>query len=421
MDECFLLSIALLDDFCQIKMKEGHPIMFKRIMSLVLCICSLIGVLVMNPTVTSAAERHNISVSFIKNKSHRSYVEMMIDYYLYESKEASTIISTLKSGKPVVMFFEGASDNAKKDTNYRTGAVCIVLKWKTSKNKPYIDFYSKDCSTLPDHPLKYGAYSHGKGSQYGTATLVDGIYKLYTTNHNGQYAGFHVRTLSGKGSVPAVYMKKEGFSKQNATGINIHTRTSAKVSSASKPWSAGCILVGASKTFKEYQNFIAATYPSDCTLKNTTYKSESIKYCSAGTAKETGLLIMDRYLYRDIMIQKIYKNTEAVDTITAFSLQAYKDSPCTYNNRGYCTKCGKEYPLTDYYATGTYRIAKNNTPARLRPYSSDNTVKIFSKYQVVSIVAYTRNVYGNVWVYTSDGYWIYAGNLQRVSGTYLPK
>ena len=398
--------------------------MFKRIVSLTLCICCFIGLFVMNTATVSAAENNTLSCSFISDSANRKYVEEMINFYLYDIENTDktcsepATLTTLRSGKPVVFFFEGASDLAHKDyTKYRNAAVCIVLKWNTSKKAPYIAFYSESCSTLPDHPLSYGAYSHSKGKSYGTATLVDGVYKIYTTNHNG-YAAFNVRTIDGKSSVNAVYMKKNGYSTLKATGINIHTRTSSKVSSASNPWSAGCLLIGDTKNFSDFKNFISATYPSTSKLSNTTYKNQSIKRCSSGTSKEAGLLVVDRYLYRDEMMQ-IYKNQEAVDTITKFSVEAYKHSPCTYNNKGICTKCGDEFKLTSIKISGTYRVVEKCS-SKKTPYSAASSIKTYTKYNTVTIVAYTRNCYGNVWCLTKDGTWIYSGHLQRLSGGILP-
>ena len=68
----------------------------------------------------------------------------------------------LKSGLPVIFFFEGASDNLSTTTKVRTGAVCIVLRWDSSKNCPTIAFYDENSSTLPDFPyvsyLPYASY-----------------------------------------------------------------------------------------------------------------------------------------------------------------------------------------------------------------------------------------------------------------------
>ena len=327
-------------------------------------------------------------------------------------------MTALRSGNPVVFFFEGASDLAHKDyTKYRNAAVCIVLKWNTSKKAPYIAFYSESCSTLPDHPLSYGAYIHGKGKSYGTATLVDGVYKIYTTNHNG-YAAFNVRTINGKSSVNAVYMKKNGYSTLKATGINIHTRTSSKVSSASNPWSAGCLLIGDTNNFKDFKDFISTTYPSSSKLSNTTYKNQSIKRCSSGTSKEAGLLVVDRYLYRDEMAT-IYKNQSAVDTITKFSVEAYRNSPCAYNNQGVCTKCGEEFKLVTVKFSGKYRV-KNSCSAKQKPYSAAETSRTYTRYQTLTIVGYVRNCYGKIWCLTSSGTWVYSGHLTRLSGGFLP-
>ena len=260
--------------------------------------------------------------SFISNSENRKYINTMIDYYLKSQPE---LLNTLKSGKPVLMFFEGGSDNTdnsiyNSDNDYRISAVCIVLKYNQTTDSAYVAYANENCSTIPDHPLAYGAYNHDKGSEYGTATLKDGIYEIYTANHQSKYSGFNIRK-NGVGFVPAVYMKSNGdYSEIDASGINIHTRTQSKVGSESSPWSAGCILVGASTPFSDYNTFIEMTAPTDSQRTKVTYKNNTIYKFSTGIGVSCGMIVIDRYLYRSKM-SEIYKNQNAIDCITDFSVK----------------------------------------------------------------------------------------------------
>lgn len=273
-------------------------------------------------TLSLGVSANSISTSsFISNSARRDYMDKMINEYLETQPD---FMNVLKQGKSVIMFFEGGSDNEDNATYsnnpnyYHVSAVCIVLKWNESEQKVYIAYASENCTTIPDHPLAYGSYSHGYGSQYGTATLKDGIYNVYTVNHKGEYSGLNVRLSNGSSSVPAVYMKSDGtFSEMNASGINIHTRTTSYVSSSSNPWSAGCILVGGAAPLTEYNSFINTVTPTNITKSATTYKGYSTYYYNT-TGSNVGLLVINRFLYRDKMMQ-IYKNNDAINEITKFS------------------------------------------------------------------------------------------------------
>ena len=216
-----------------------------------------------------------VSADFISNSSKRQYIESAIDYYL---TTYSTLTQTLRDNKPIVFFFEGGSDNCDgAGYNWslnRTGAVCIIIRYRSGTETPYIAYHSENCSTLPDYPLGYGQYSGngGMGSSYGTATLVDGIYGLYSVNHKGDYASYQVRR-NGSAYVPAIYMKNDGsYSHHDASGIHTHTRTMRNVSSlSSSPWSAGCFLIGSSTPFNEYNAYVTEINGGSNNLSSTTY------------------------------------------------------------------------------------------------------------------------------------------------------
>ena len=299
---------------------------------IIACILILILVFSFLPASGFAGTSDSLDLSFISNKKNREYISTMIDYHFQED---SSLLTTLKNGNAVIFMFEGGSDyvtgeNSDYDkyknqlTKYRVGAVCIVLKYNTSTKKPYVAFTNEACSTLPGFPLSYGAYSNGKGSEYGTATIKDGKYSIYTVSHRG-YAGYNVRDSKSDASISALYMKSNGsYDVMNASGINIHSRTSYGLGSASSPWSAGCLLVSGKSNPTDYNNFIAKSKRSDSAVETVTWKYNSnkiYKFKTSGTY--TGKLIVDRYLYRDVMKKSIYKNSSAVDAITKNSVDNY--------------------------------------------------------------------------------------------------
>ncbi|MBQ7551299.1 MAG: hypothetical protein IJT04_07215, partial [Bacteroidales bacterium] len=262
-----------------------------------------------------------VSADFISNSNKRQYIENAISYYL---ATYSSLTETLGNNKPVVFFFEGGSDNCDASgynwSVKRTGATCVVIRYQQGTETPYIAYHSENCSTIPDYPLGYGQYSSngGMGSNYGTATLMDGIYNLVAVNHKGDYASYQVQQ-NGSAYVPAIYMKNDGsYSHHNASGINTHTRTMRNVSSApSAPWSAGCFLIGSSTPFNEYNGYVEAINNGKSNIFTTTYRGYSIDKFS-NTGYYAGKIVVDRYLATDALIG-IYGNRNAVTDLTTFS------------------------------------------------------------------------------------------------------
>lgn len=389
----------------------------KRLLVLVLILATVFSLYIPE---ASAAD-NNVSLTFIKKDSERrEYMETMIDHYLDNYPELTT---TLKNGNPVILMFEGGSDNVddstyKNNVNSRhASAVCIVLRYDEN-NAPYVAFYNEYCSTLPDSPLAYGAFDHGRGSEYGTATIKDGIYSFYTTNHKGDYAGFNVRDSKSDSSIYSIYMKSGGYKGMNASGINIHTRTSS-YTSKTNPWSAGCLLIGANKDFKSYNKFIKAAKPSSSSVSyvKSKYNSNDI-YKFSKTGAYAGKLIVDRYLYRDVMINKIYKSKSAVNSITKFSVDAFSNvercDHTAYSSTGYCKSCGKEFPITLKNLSGKYLTVKSNVLLKKRPYSASETVKTLkTKNTAVSLAGSAKNAFGNLWYQLSDGSWVYNEHVKK--------
>jgi len=267
------------------------------------------------------------ALSFISDKENREYMETMMQYYFGEYPKLNT---ALNKGKSVVFMFEGGSDLVNdsefgSDYNkYRVAATCIVVRKNNTTGKPSITYYSERASTMPDYPLAYGEYDHGKSSVYGTPTIKDGIYSLYTTNHNNTYAAYNVRDSADDSAVSSVWLKNGGYAVMNAPGLNVRTRTTTQRSSkASDPWSAGSLM--SSGSIAVHNEFIPYSKPSNAATKSATY-SDTATYAFSETGIHAGELVLDRYLHRDVMKNTIYKNSSAVDEITSFSVNAYKNA-----------------------------------------------------------------------------------------------
>ena len=267
----------------------------------------------------------SVSADFISNMSKRHYIEQMIDKYLLSY---SVLTDTLRAGKPVVFFFEGGSDNCDNGgydwSRNRTGAVCIIVRYYSGTDTLYIAYHSENCSTIPDFPLAYGAYSDngGMGSSYGTATLVDGLYDLYSINHpdryRGDYASFQVRQ-NNSAYVPAVYMKNDGsYTRHNASGINTHTRIGNSVSNAAHPWSAGCFLIGGENTADEYRAYVVAVNGGTNNLSSFSW-GYGTNYRYSSTQHLMGKIVVDRYLARE-SLTNLYSSAGAISEIIKFSV-----------------------------------------------------------------------------------------------------
>lgn len=88
----------------------------------------------------------------------------------------------------------------------------------------------------------------------------------------------------------------------------------------------------------------------------------------------------------------------------------------SYNDRGYCSKCGLEYSISLTTMSGTtYQTTKDNVPVRRRPYSPEKITKYLSKGTRVTVIASGKNSVGNLWYMLNDGSWIYSGNLTKAA------
>lgn len=83
-------------------------------------------------------------------------------------------------------------------------------------------------------------------------------------------------------------------------------------------------------------------------------------------------------------------------------------------SKGKCS-CGTEQPITlKSMIPTTYVTTENSVPVWARPYSNSGKKKtITTKGTGVTIVGSTVNDADNLWYKTTDGYWIYSGNLKK--------
>ena len=260
---------------------------------------------------------------FISTVSQREYIDRMIQWYL---DEYPALRNTLASGSSVIMFFEGGSDNTQNssytDLGYRDGALGLVLRQEAGQT--YIADYCENCSTLPDFPLGY-EYDNGH-PDYGSATLMDGVYNIFNVNHRGYYFALNTAAPGHLNSSPCIYMRNDGaFAQLNGTGINVHTRMRDHVGdSVLSPVSAGCLTVGDSSSLDEYNRFMSAFNGGRFSLDSAVFnEADTYKY-TVSDFQSFGMIVVDRYLARDRMLN-IYGNQEAVDAITRHSLLAQKD------------------------------------------------------------------------------------------------
>lgn len=235
---------------------------------------------------------------FIHDPVRRDYVEMMVDHHLRTDKD---IRNALEGGFAAVFLFDGCSDNLKDPmladlSYYRVSGVCLVIKLNAS-GEPQLMYFNEDASTIPDQPLKYGAWQIPEIGDVGPATVFDGTYQIYSVQHRGEYEALHVRTDFQDGTLDAVYLTPDGgYTTYRASEINVHTRTSNHIGNIGM-WSAGCPLVGDGNAWDFKRLFHSAYY--------TTYDTYEV-------FNFMGTLTIDRQQLRQ-ELYTLYKNPDAVD------------------------------------------------------------------------------------------------------------
>lgn len=250
----------------------------------------------------------HINCSIIKDESHRTYVNAMIKYHLVNALD-TTVRDTLKSGKCVIFFFDGASDNTLKGMytdykRYHFSAVCVVVK--LVDGIPQITYMDDFTSTIPDNPRKP---SLNEGTP--VPTVVDGIMPVTTTNHGGRYAALH---LECHNTNDVIRCTETSSYNSSSVGINIHARSWDYVNSSTYS-STGCFNVGKSvEAGGKYNDFMLAV----AGIKNAYYN----KFSSTGA--KAGVAVIDHTLYAE-QLKDIYKSDnvrtaeEIVDVITAYT------------------------------------------------------------------------------------------------------
>lgn len=375
----------------------------KHLFQRVLLVFLLAGILFSNLPVASAYQlgdpwRPDLR-AFIHDPDHREYVEMMVDYHLRTDPD---IRNALEGGFAAVFLFDGCSDNLKDPelsdlSYYRVSGVCLVIKLD-AKGEPKLIYFNEDASTIPDQPLKYGAWEIPEVGQVGPATVFDGTYQIYSVQHRGEYEALHVRTDFHDGTLDAVYLTPDGgYTTYRASEINVHTRTSNHIAGYGM-WSAGCPLVGDGNAWDFKRLFYSAYY--------TTYDTYEL-------FNFVGTLTIDRQQLRQEMYT-LYKNPDAVDVILGNSRKNQPDA--------YLETCSEiivlEAPETRYTTRETYLM---NLPCSQEEDARTEVLKVIPKTEKLSVTGSIRNADNNKWYIVSyegtEGY-LYTGDTKPESWYY---
>ena len=230
----------------------------------------------------------SVGADRISDEARRNYVNAMLAYHLSESGER-IVSESLKNGKCVLFFFEGASNHAlaksgfSNHAHYRFSAVCIVVR--LVGDRPEIVFFDDFCSTIPDNPRAADSRADA------VATLLDGVYPVVNCNHYG-YAALHVPAYDW-GTALRCY--RTGHYIDVCYGINIHSRGTDYINVTTNN-SAGCLLVGktvgASSGYNDFMYAVAGI--SDA--RNNAFGEVALDY---------GCVVIDRALYRQ-ELREIY-------------------------------------------------------------------------------------------------------------------
>lgn len=380
----------------------------KRILSLLMALCLMAGLLpVFAPVEAEAVTGIDdlTCASFISNTWHRTYIDTMMRHYLNTQSKLRT---ALDNGKNVIFMFEGGSDNYPSNTyedsayDTRTQAVVIVVK-KNSSGKAYIAFYCENCSSLPDDP------DNCTGAAYtGATTLMDGIHAIQTINHTGPYGALNTLTYTGYYTPPG---NQNGYT-NGASGINIHTRTSA---GSGGGWSLGCQVIGyGNSSANEFNAFMKAvtgiTYNVWVTYKSALYTITAYQ--------DMGYYVLDRQLgcenasgthYGSGSLIEMYNST-ALTNITAWSTAQRAQA-----NFGYLSGCTPYASHCEIEITENTQI--NSLPCSVG--TEDSTTleypQIGDRYTATKMY---KNTYGNLWyeVTTKSGKtgYAYAGATRYI-------
>ncbi len=332
---------------------------------------------------------------FIHDPVRRDYVETMVDHHLRTDKD---IRSALEGGFAAVFLFDGCSDNMNDPvlsdlSYYRVSGVCLVIKLDGQRN-PKLMYFNEDASTIPDQPLKYGAWELPEIGEVGPATVCDGTYQVYAVHHRGEYEALHARTDYYDGSLEAIYMTPDGYEPYRATEINVHTRTSNHIAGRGM-WSAGCPLVG-DGTAWEFKRLVHSAY-------YTTYDTFEV-------GNFIGTLTIDRMQLRTEMYT-LYRNPDAVDVILEHSRAA---QPLRYMEQ-----CADRIR----YEEPEIRITKKETPLMSLPCFLSEDARTEELYTIpdgikLSVTGSIRNADGSKWYtvsYKGEEAYLFTGDTKPES------
>jgi hypothetical protein len=300
---------------------------------------------------------------------------MMVDYHL---RCNDMVKDALEGGFSAVFLFDGCSDNMKDPelsdlSYYRVSGVCLVVKLDVN-GKLKLIYFNEDASTIPDQPLKYGAWEIPEVGPVGPATVFDGTYQIYSVKHRGAYEALHVRTDFHDGTLDAVYLTPDGgFTTYRASEINVHTRTSNHIAGYGM-WSAGCPLVGDGNAWDFQRLFYSAYY---------------ITYDSYELLNFMGTLTIDRQQLRQ-ELYTMYKNPDAVDTFLSNSRAVQPET--------YLESCKEKVTLEEHEIRFTNQeTALMSLPSFREEDARSQNLKTLPKNEKLTVIGTIRNAQEKKW------------------------
>ena len=353
----------------------------KRFLTRLLALVLTLLLLPLPAAAYEAGDALSIDLSgLMDNAENRHYVEMMADYYI---RNDPAVQEALGLGLCAMFLFEGCSDNLDDEelsdlSYYRVSAVCLAVR-ADSAGELYLAYFNQNCSTIPDRPLEYGAWTLENVGPVGPATVRDGTYELYSVKHMGAYEALHIRDSAQDGEISAVYMTPDGFTTADATSINIHTRTSNHTAGRGM-WSAGCMLVG-DGDFGQFAELMESTY-------YTLYPDFQV-------GQQVGTVTINRQRMTR-KLYALYQNREAVDKILENSAPSRPET--------YLAQCTEEPVSQDYHVSRTLR----ETSLRTLPCSNETDARsletmLLPEGTQLEITAAVRNTRGSVWYTVNYG------------------
>lgn len=368
-----------------------------RITTLFCLILSILGTIAPDAAAYSAGEAFRPDLrAFIHDPESREYVEMMIDHHIRTDRD---IRNTLEGGFAAVFLFDGCSDNMNDPelsdlSYYRVSGVCVAVRQNESGQLQVV-YFNEDSSTIPDQPLKYGAWELPEIGEVGPATVFDGTYQIYSVRHRGEYEALHVRTDFTDGTLDAVYLTPDGgYTTYRASEINVHTRTSNHIAGYGM-WSAGCPLVGDGNSW-DFKRLIYSTY-------YTTYDTFEV-------FNFMGTLTIDRQKLRQ-ELYTLYRNPDAVDTFLANSREIQPENYL----KGCSEKTVFEEAEVRYTNKETYLM---RLPCFLEEDARTKVLKTIPKGEKLSITGSIRNADNSRWYVLSyegvEGY-LFTGDTKPES------